>query len=132
VELGADTILVTAMERSSHLRSPLTRLVAKAEAAMVQSGRAWMPRVDVCSSISEALVRMDGYNILVGDAQGSQPQPDDVVGPVAVVVGPEGGLTAYEIEQLVQRRCTSWRIGQARLRAETAAIAMLATVAALR
>lgn len=132
VELGADMILVTAMERSSHLRSPHTRLVAKAEAAMVQSGRAWMPLIDVCTSIEEALARMDGYNVIVGDAQGSQPKPADVVGPVAIVVGPEGGLTPLEMNQLVQRSCTSWRIGHARLRAETAAIAMLATVAALR
>ena len=49
-------------------------------------------------------------------------------GPVTFVIGPEGGLTAGEVEQLVARGARLVGLGGTILRVETAALA-LATLA---
>ncbi|HKI87045.1 MAG TPA: RsmE family RNA methyltransferase, partial [Thermoanaerobaculia bacterium] len=44
-------------------------------------------------------------------------------GEVRVVVGPEGGLAAHEVDELLAAGAFPWRLGPRRLRVETAAIA---------
>jgi 16S rRNA (uracil1498-N3)-methyltransferase len=132
VELGATHIVIASMTHSPRLRSTVDRLMAKAQAAMVQSGRVWLPQVSSAAHLDAALAMVPMHALIVGDANGHSPVSSAVSGPVAIIVGPEGGLSPQERDQLVHHGCTSWRIGNARLRAETAAVALLATVASFR
>jgi 16S rRNA (uracil1498-N3)-methyltransferase len=47
-------------------------------------------------------------------------------GPLTLVVGPEGGLSSEETRTLSDRRARFVRLGGHRLRAETAALCLLA------
>jgi 16S rRNA (uracil1498-N3)-methyltransferase len=62
---------------------------------------------------------------LLADPSGPVPCPREVSGPVTLVVGPEGGFTAYEVEKLVSIGFSAVNAGDRILRVETAVPALL-------
>ena len=130
-ELGVHRIIPVICDRSKHMRSTHDRLVAKAAAALTQSGNPYLPEITVPMSIEE--LPHDAELVLVGDAEGANPLEDVAAvqgaSEILVVVGPEGGFTDRELMLLRSRQATrTWRLGALRLRAETAAIALTAVL----
>ena len=123
-ELGMTTFVPLLAERAQHHRTSNARLVAKAIAAITQCGVAWLPEI-------AAPVSIDDFPwatcTIVGDENGST--PSDIGADVCVVVGPEGDFSDREKQILNEDpRTLRWAVGNNRLRAETAAIALIANV----
>lgn len=141
VELGADRVVPVAMSRC------VVQLNAKdgakkqerwqkiAREACKQSGRCMMMPVDAPISFKELLRRLPTHAAAIvpwEDAQGyslrsfHQQHPD--VRDVAIVIGPEGGMSPEEIDQMKAASCQSVTLGPRILRTETAG---LSTISAL-
>jgi 16S rRNA (uracil1498-N3)-methyltransferase len=136
-ELGVTSVIPMESERTagvaSRLRTQhLERLRRHALEAVKQSGAAWAPRVEEPVPLAELAERPLAGLGWVADADG-RPAPAVVGGrPVTVVIGPEGGLTAAELERLRAAGYVAVSLGPHTLRFETAAIAAAAAVAAAR
>jgi 16S rRNA (uracil1498-N3)-methyltransferase len=103
---------------------------ARMISALEQSGGAWLPEMAPECSLMEASITMGDAARYVLDAGGA---PLDAFAPfraTALMVGPEGGIEAAELDQL---RASGWlpaSVGGTTLRFETAGIAALAIVRA--
>ncbi len=147
VELGVERVapVVTAhtvvrldSAKATHRVSRWQRI---AEAAACQSQRTRVPVVESPTSLGAALRFVEDADLAVvlweeSDADGlASVLRDAGVSPaqpgarVVVVVGPEGGLTADEVDDLVAAGARVASLGGAILRAETAALAALTLVA---
>ena len=137
-ELGVGRLLLTEFERSVvHTRDRhVTKLTRTTIEACKQCGRSWLPEIVAGAKLPDVL-RQRGDAPLVyahlGDntpsltkyLTGVKELPDDL----GVVVGPEGGLSANEVE-LLAKVGQPVRLARHVLRIETAAIAAAATWAA--
>jgi 16S rRNA (uracil1498-N3)-methyltransferase len=103
--------------------------------AAEQCGRGRLPTVEPICSFSEALANATGVRLLPWEeAERSSglvhslthaPQP---VESVSLLVGPEGGLEASEVEQAREAGWQVVTLGKRILRAETAALAALSVI----
>jgi 16S rRNA (uracil1498-N3)-methyltransferase len=116
-----------------------------ASAAAKQSKRAYVPEVDDPVSLADALPLLAAHDVVIvaweecdssacgvrmaiAEALAAAALPEGMAPRVAVVVGPEGGLSATEVralEAIGARRAT---LGSTILRAETAAVVATALV----
>jgi 16S rRNA (uracil1498-N3)-methyltransferase len=136
-ELGADRIAPVIMERTvarpHDAAKRLERWRRIAEAAAKQSRRPTVPRVDEPLSGPELLAAVEGYDLTVLFWEGAT-EPVDMAlegfagRRVAVVIGPEGGLAAAEVQALVAAGAKTAWLGPRILRTETAPIAALAVI----
>ncbi len=109
-----------------------------AVAAMKQSRRAWLPRIAAPLPLDAFLAARDpGERLIVpwegassGTGLGAQlrERPIGPVGRVALLVGPEGGLTDEEARAIEAAGGELVALGGAILRSETAAIAAVAII----
>jgi 16S rRNA (uracil1498-N3)-methyltransferase len=136
-ELGVTSVMPLESERTAGVASRvraqhLERLRRHALEAVKQSGAAWATRVDEPVSLGELAARPLAGQGWVADANGGAVPA--VVGqtPLTVVIGPEGGLTAEELERLRDAGYAAVSLGPHTLRFETAAIAAAAAAAAGR
>jgi 16S rRNA (uracil1498-N3)-methyltransferase len=139
-ELGAARLIPFAAERS------VVRLEAEkgaeraerwrriAEEAARQCGRADVPEVATPGSLSAALAAVpEGFRLLVLHGQGGAPLGAlglEGAPGLAAVVGPEGGLTDEELAACQAAGALRATLGPRTLRAETAAIAVVALLQA--
>ena len=137
VELGVTSVIPLESERTAGVASRvqaqhLQRLRRHALEAVKQSGAAWATRVHEPVSLGELAARPLAGQGWVADASGGTVPA--VVGetPLTVVIGPEGGLTAEELERLRGAGYAPVSLGPYTLRFETAAIAAAAAAAAGR
>ena len=110
------------------------RLRGRMQAALEQSGGAWLPvpypdaTVETCIAAAPEGVRLvlarDGAPIV----QLLQDQPDV---PVTIVLGPEGGMEAQELEAFGAAGFRMASLGTSLLRFETAGVAALSVVRAV-
>lgn len=101
------------------------RIVA---ASATQSGRADLPQVDSPMALVDALQVMSGWTVLIcAPGHGAAPLPD---GPIAVLVGPEGGWTDEELAEAEASGAVTLGLGQTTLRADTAAVVALSRLMA--
>jgi len=101
------------------------------EEAARQSGRADVPGVGALRSLEEAVGALPpGLRLLVLDEEERAQRLADAAGDeaVALVVGPEGGLTRDEVEALTSRGARAVTLGPLILRTETAGLAALAVL----
>jgi 16S rRNA (uracil1498-N3)-methyltransferase len=127
-ELGVTRFVPFVAEKShvrSYSRSFYDRLHRISVAAMKQSFRAVLPEVDPVAAMSGILDMVPRFDdAIVGSADA--PTLDRLeASDVLLVIGPEGGLVEAEIDALRNAGCTIASAVPGRLRAETAAVALV-------
>lgn len=147
VELGATAVIPWAADRSIvQWRGPkVAKAIASWEALCVaaakQSRRALVPTVEPLVTTRELVARVEtavasGSRVLVLHEAATEPISaltwDEARQPVWLVVGPEGGISATELESLEAAGAIAVRLGAHVLRASTAGPAALAALAATR
>lgn len=101
--------------------------------ALEQSGSAWLPVLHAETTVDVALAGAAGVSGVLLDAGGVPLESigEDLAAPVALAVGPEGGLDADERAAFVAADWRTASLGANVLRFETAGIAALAIVRSL-
>jgi 16S rRNA (uracil1498-N3)-methyltransferase len=138
-ELGASA-LVPVITRHTHVeRLNLERLHAHAIEAAEQSERLTVPRIDQPRALDGILASWDAARrIMLCDESGTAPPAATVLARQsavawAVLIGPEGGFAETELDALRKLPFVSpVSLGPRILRADTAALAGLAVLQALR
>jgi 16S rRNA (uracil1498-N3)-methyltransferase len=138
-ELGALRIVpVIARRTEQHLAAAAAKRVERwrriAHEASQQSRRLSPPLIDNPMKLKQALAIEASTKLLLDETEQSVTLRDalaDGSEPMALAIGPEGGWTSDEIELFRAGGWQSVTFGSTILRAETAAIASLAAVAAL-
>lgn len=144
VELGAAQVVPVAMSRcivqlnGKDAAKKQERWQKIAREACKQSGRCCMMPVEAPISFKELLCRLPYHQAALvpwEDAQGfslsrfhqSRPEVKDV----AVVIGPEGGMSPQEVAQMQAASCQAVTLGPRILRTETAGLAALSALLCL-
>lgn len=145
-ELGMAEIIPFICERVAYSLDPksiakkVERWQKLAQAAAKQCGRTTVPKVNTVIEFDNLIQRFRQFdlvllayeleehcslkNILRKELEGKSNQPHRIL----AIVGPEGGFSQKEVEQMIQARARSVSIGENILRTETAAIAMLSMI----
>ncbi|MBP3636792.1 MAG: 16S rRNA (uracil(1498)-N(3))-methyltransferase [Clostridia bacterium] len=144
VELGADRVVPVAMSRcvvqlsGKDATKKQERWQKIAREACKQSGRCKMMPVDEPISFKQFLARLPGHAAAIvpwEDAQGfslrafHQAHPD--VRDLAIVIGPEGGMSPEEIDQMKAAGCQPVTLGPRILRTETAGLSAISALLCL-
>lgn len=135
-ELGVSALVPVLTDRTAVSRVNVDRLRANAVEAAEQCGRLGVPQIHKTSSLAALLQNWPlERRLLVCDETGagtpivtalSQLLPIAATTPWAVLVGPEGGFSASELDLLAENPIvTRVGLGPRILRADTAAIAAL-------
>lgn len=128
-ELGATRISLFRADHTEPFNVRFDRVEAAVMSAMKQSLRVFLPRVTSFDSLDDVLNRdLDKTLILQADAEGERDSDRHQNGTknLLMVIGPEGGLSKRECELLRVNRARLTSLGDHRLRAETAALTMMA------
>jgi len=132
-ELGVSRIIPIRTARTVGRLSAakLERLRAVSLAALKSSTRTVLPRIDAATGLGELHAIIGEFDqALVAYEEETGPGLDVVLKrkarSVIVVIGPEGGFEAAEIDALKAAGAVSFSLGPRRLRAETAAVAAAA------
>lgn len=138
-ELATATIHLAQFDRSIVKTNPNTieKLRRNAVEACKQSQNPWLPDITTAQSLSDALARCEGEPLLAAHrTPDATPLPDWVASwgtppaAVTIIIGPEGGLTDTERNQLVATGAETVTLGPNILRIETAAITAAAILTA--
>lgn len=139
-ELGAAKLVPVLTQRCQVRQINATRLEAHAREAAEQCERLDLPSLAPLTPLGDLLAAWPAERRLLACLERRETAPKllQVVQalpmgtPLALLIGPEGGFTPEEAERLVARPfVTAVSLGDAILRAETAALAALAVVTAL-
>jgi len=125
-EAGATHIHPLQAARSVPKGSKVDRWERIVASAAQQCGRMDVPEVLPVASLGDILSRLDGVELAIAHPGAVRPRP--ATGPVAVAIGPEGGFTDAEVDQLDAFGARRIGLGPFILRAATAApvaVAML-------
>jgi 16S rRNA (uracil1498-N3)-methyltransferase len=138
VELGAAALRPVFTRRTVAARVNVERMRANAVEAAEQCGALWTPRIDEPLPLASALdAWAPSRSLIFCDEAAPRSSPVAALshvprGPIAVVVGPEGGFDEEERARLLAQ---DWvypiSLGPRILRADTAAVASLALVNAI-
>ena len=132
-ELGAAALLPVLTARTAPARVNLARLGAIAIEAAEQCERLTVPRIPPPEALAALLAGWPAGAAAAGRAGAAgRPRPRRPrAGPAGLLVGPEGGFTAAELDALRRHAfVVPASLGPRILRAETAAIAGLALLQA--
>jgi len=135
-ELGATRIIPVLTRRSAVDRANLARLSLIARGAAEQCERLSVPDIAEAAPLHRVLDGWDGTRLVLAQERGAAPALRQAVlgmsPPLALLVGPEGGFEAAELDDLHRRAfVVRASLGPRILRAETAAVAGLAALQAL-
>ncbi len=126
VELGAWEICVFDADHSERSRINEDRLQSIVLSAFKQSKRRWLPEVNYVNSLDEVFKRYSGYHSVMAHVEADSHQPENLSHDKnLLLVGPEGGFSDREVELAREKNVHMISLGKNRLRAETAALAML-------
>ena len=136
-ELGATRIVPIETERSRSVSGRVRpehveRLTRRMFEALKQSGGAWAPRLDGPTAFGDALELGRDCTRWLASVSDEHVPATITNGPMAFLVGPEGGFTTTERDQALRGGWHPIRLAAATLRFETAALAALAHAAAAR
>ncbi|MFT5584324.1 MAG: 16S rRNA (uracil1498-N3)-methyltransferase [Cognaticolwellia sp.] len=127
-ELGMGHFWPFVAQRSIAKGSHPERWGKLTEQAARQSGRSELPQVHSLASLEEQLQRLPPHLSRVvltpGAAKGTDP-----TAPIALLIGPEGGLTPAELELAERHAFQARPLGTTVLRSDTAVIAAIARFA---
>ncbi|MFU8858981.1 MAG: RsmE family RNA methyltransferase [Cyclonatronaceae bacterium] len=127
-ELGVSGIVLFKSARSERDRVRTDRLENILVSALKQSKRFFLPRLSESNSIEEVIEKHPGCELIVAHEK----TETAATLPIAesrrklLFIGPEGGFTNEEIATLTRSGAKTISLGSNRLRAETAALALLA------
>lgn len=137
-EIGVAEIVPWAASRSvavwkgERVAKSLGRWRVTAREAAKQSRRSRFPEVAALAATSDVVALVAGADLAVvlhEDATRSLAALDvPAAGRIVVVVGPEGGLSAEEVDAFVRAGATSVRLGSEVLRTSTAGVAAVAAL----
>ena len=133
-ELGAARLVPIITQRTIVERVKLERLESIAIEAAEQCGRTRLPDIDEPLPLAHFLKHREASRTLYfADEQGGEWGPDAfAAGPCAILTGPEGGFTEEERTAIRSApNAVAISLGPRILRAETAALAALATFMAV-
>lgn len=136
VELGVTRITPVATERSivdlkgERADKRHARFIDIAIGACEQSGRNFLPRIDPILSLDEILAQTDAALKWVLHPNTVHPAKPSVERPenVAILIGPEGGLSDHEVEAAIASGFLPLTLGPRVLRTETAPIVALSVL----
>lgn len=139
VELGGSSITPLVTERcvvrldEERLAKKQAQWQAIAISACEQSGRNTVPVVHPVLSLDNYVLQCSSSIKLVLNPEGSVSWRECIFDAkdIALLIGPEGGLTASEIESAKAKNFTSLCLGPRILRTETAAISALSVLQAI-
>jgi 16S rRNA (uracil1498-N3)-methyltransferase len=133
VELGVAEIRLAITERSNADHTRIDRLEIIAAEAAEQTGRLDIPAIRAPESLSRIIgAGLDGARLVFCDEAGEAPPLLEALaglppGPLALLIGPEGGFSPAERSALRSREGTiPVSLGPRILRADTAALVALA------
>lgn len=130
-ELGASALLPVMTERTNAGRVNVDRLRAIAAEAAEQCERLSVPRVAEPRRLPDLLADWRDRPLVAATERADAPPIRPAAGPVALLVGPEGGFAPTELDALRRHPLvTAASLGPRILRAETAAIVGLALLQA--
>jgi 16S rRNA (uracil1498-N3)-methyltransferase len=132
-ELGAARLMPVMTQRTVAERVRLERLESIAIEAAEQCGRTRVPQIDEPVPLRRFLDEIDSARHLyfADEAGGDPPAGAFQEGPTAMLIGPEGGFTEEERALVRGSGASAISLGPRILRAETAALAALATFMAI-
>ena len=137
-ELGATEIVPVICERSLHIKKErlnkkLERWNQIAVSACEQSGRNLLPQLHEITAFDAALKHVSGVIRLVLDPAATQGlrSIEQRTGPVAILCGPEGGLSEAEIDAACKAGYKKIAFGPRVLRTETAGPACISALQVL-
>lgn len=126
IEIGVDEISFLQTDHSERTRINLDRIEKKAISAIKQSIRSYLPQINEIQKLSTFLKRDFEGQKFVAHLNENSPaylnQQAAVQNDYLVLVGPEGGFSEQEIDLINQHGYQSVRLGNHRLRTETAGI----------
>ena len=141
VELGVSEVVPVILERSVKRPDPndmggrLSRLKRIATEAAQQSGRVMVPEVTACMDLTMFLehTRTAGLKILLYEGMKAVGLRDILrsavdVKSVSLLIGPEGGLTAGEVQEAAAAGYVAAGLGPRILRTETAGPAVISII----
>jgi 16S rRNA (uracil1498-N3)-methyltransferase len=138
VELGVSEIRLVTTERTNADHTRIDRLEAIATEAAEQTGRLDVPRILAPAPLTRVLDAQPGEGRLIFCDEAGDAPPllgilgGQVAGPLAVLIGPEGGFSASERAGLRSRSgVIAVSLGPRILRADTAALSALTLVQAV-
>lgn len=135
-ELGVSALVPVLTEHTAVSRVNIDRMRANAIEAAEQCGRLGVPHIHDTSSLSSLLQNWPPERrLLVCDETGAGTPiartlrdlaPEEAAAPWAILIGPEGGFSASELDLLAEKTIvTRVGLGPRILRADTAAVAAL-------
>lgn len=132
-ELGVNTVVpVYSAYSQRNIILNYDRLNKIAISACEQCGRSKVPVIEKCIDFEDLLSRAANTNMIVPWERENSGKLRDAIDKtttdIAIFIGPEGGITANEIQRLTEVGAKSVTLGSRILRAETAAIATAAAV----
>jgi 16S rRNA (uracil1498-N3)-methyltransferase len=135
-ELGVTDIYPIISERSEKKSLNIDRLHKIATEASEQSGRGDVPNIFEILSLNDSLALnlIKQCNTIILDPSGKRYNKTDLSdfesSDVAIFIGPEGGWSDRELEIFKKQGLNIVSVGERILRAETATIAILASISA--
>ena len=134
-ELGVSAIRPMFTERSQRIPGDVNKRVEHWRGVLIaaceQCGRNRIPEIHLPVALALGLSSLTTQSTVLLDADGAVTASSIASGSVSIFVGPEGGFAPGELELLRNRCDHKLRIGRTVLRAETAAIAALASLVSL-
>ncbi|NBC26320.1 MAG: RsmE family RNA methyltransferase [Bacteroidetes bacterium] len=129
-ELGVSEIILFRADHSQSFNVRMDRIEASVLSAMKQSLRVFLPPVSMVDSLEEIIdTADDDIHLLYADPMGRRMdwKAPQSCRRLVMFVGPEGGFSKREKGLLDDQTAVRLHLGDYRLRAETAAVALAAT-----
>lgn len=104
------------------------KLRARMISALIQSGGAWLPDIFPEADVESALAAAPQGARFILDKEGENGEVATISAPVAVAVGPEGGIEQAERDAFVNAGFKKLKLSSTTLRFETAGVAGIAVV----
>lgn len=132
-ELGVTELIPLDTERTQvHELRKTERLTAIVKEASEQCERSNLPVIHPLLSFSDFLEHLPSGKVLAGDAWNYDGRLAELLPDkkedVNLVIGPEGGLSDFELQELRKHGAALFLLGETVLRMETAVIAALALI----
>lgn len=133
-EIGITEITPLICERSERKQLKQERLEKILVAAMKQSMKAFKPRLNTPMNLDEFIGRDQGGTLGIAHCYSLERQGIKDLNPsgkYTLMVGPEGDFTEEEVSRSVKAGFSGIKLGESRLRTETAAVYITAAISLL-